>query len=126
MPALCVGTQITEISTLFLNLRWMLITEKRSEGKLYFLNQVVFGLLFFIFRVIYYPVMIYRGIQAYGFLDRKGYPNGKYYFNVTLCVLYTLLYFLQLFWFYKIVSSITRNSKREKKKTRKSDGAKEE
>ena len=40
-------------------------------------------------------------------------------FNVTLSVLYALLYFLQLFWFYKIVASIQRNVGKAPKETHK-------
>jgi hypothetical protein len=33
---------------------------------------------------------------------------------VILTILYTLLYFLQLFWFYKILGSLTRNLGKKK------------
>ena len=65
----------------------------------------LFGLMFFVFRVLFYPMTIWRLIGGYAYLP-ESYPTEKYWTLVVLSVLYTMLYFLQLFWFYKIIASI--------------------
>jgi len=71
MPQLCVravkslilkvATFITEISTPFVNYRSIMLTQRQGDTRLFKANLIAFGILFFLFRVLYYPVMIYRG-----------------------------------------------------------------
>jgi hypothetical protein len=62
---------LTEISTPFLNYRSLMLTQRQQDSLLFKLNLGVFGALFFAFRVLFYPVIIYRGVQAYALIDVK-------------------------------------------------------
>jgi len=74
----------------------------------------VFGALFFVFRVTFYPFTIYRLVYGY-YLIPDTYPQFKYRVSIVLTIMYSMLYFLQLFWFYKIIASLQKQGKRNKK-----------
>ena len=117
-PQLCVVSYITEISTPFMNYRTMLIVQGKGKGMLFNLNMYSFGLLFLVFRVLFYPFTIYRLIYGYKLIPAS-YPAYKYYISIILTMMYTSLYFLQLLWFYKIIISIKKQGKREAAATKK-------
>jgi hypothetical protein len=71
----------------------------------------LFGLLFLVFRVLFYPLTIWKLVYGYTLYD-AGYPTYKLYISYFLSFLYISLYFLQLFWFYKIIQSIQKGNKR--------------
>lgn len=58
-------TWITEGSTLFVNIRHMMVFHKLEETKLYLVNGVCIALSFAIFRIYYYHFMIFDIIVHY-------------------------------------------------------------
>ena len=113
-PSLCVASFITEISTPFVNYRSIMLTQKQGHTQIFKLNLYIFGALFFLFRVLFYPVTTYRLIYGYKFFT-EAFPVVKYRVSIVLSVMYCSLFFLQLLWFYKIIMSIVKQGKREKK-----------
>ncbi len=73
-----------------------------------------FGALFFIFRITFYPFTIWKLVYGYS-LFPSNYPLFKYRVSLVLSIGYTMLYFLQIFWFYKIIASLQKQGKRTKK-----------
>ena len=89
----------------------MWLSLKQGNHPLFNINMYIFGLLFLVFRVLFYPFTIWKLIYGYTLYD-KNYPTGKLYISYFLSFLYVSLYFLQLFWFYKIIQSIQKGKKR--------------
>ena len=58
-------TWMTEASTFFVNLRWLLSTHKLTDGKLYIVNGFMMTLVFFVFRVVFYSYMVFFNILPF-------------------------------------------------------------
>ena len=51
---------LCELSTILVNLRAILVVQKK-EDRLYFkLNDALTAVLFIVFRIVYFPIMIWR------------------------------------------------------------------
>ena len=59
---------MTEVSTPFVNYRSMMLTLKQSDSILFKLNIVVFAALFFLSRVIFQGLMVFRVLFAMFYL----------------------------------------------------------
>ena len=105
------ATYITEISTPFVNYRSMWLSLGQGNHPLFQVNMYLFGILYLFFRVLFYPFTIWKLIHGYTLYDKK-FPTNKLYFSYFLSTLYISIYFLQLFWFYKIIQSIQKGKKR--------------
>ena len=58
---------LCELSTILVNLRAILVVQKK-EDRLYFkINDALTAVLFFVFRIFYFPVMIWRMLVGFKF-----------------------------------------------------------
>ena len=60
MMTIGVATYISEISTPFVNCRAFMVIHENRASMFFSVNNVIFALLFFIFRVCFYPFLIWR------------------------------------------------------------------
>jgi len=51
---------LCELSTILVNLRAILVVQKKDDTLFFKLNDVLTAILFFVFRIFYFPVMIWR------------------------------------------------------------------
>ena len=101
-------SMITEISTIFLNFRTILILQKKGDTVLFKINLFLFVILFIISRILFYPVTIYRIYCGFLILDYESYERSKLIVSIVLSALYCLLFFLQLIWFQKILQTMVK------------------
>lgn len=88
----------TEISTIFLNIRWFLYKSKYEDNSIESIfSTILFIISYTIFRIIQLPYVEYKFI--------KNYNNdiaSSYYFYKQL-LLFTIIYLLNLYWYFKII-----------------------
>jgi hypothetical protein len=119
-------TWVTEASTFFVNLRWLLSTHKLTEGKFYIFNGLMMMIAFFFVRIMFYSYMIVFNIVPFC-LDADGsnwveYPTiGEKYFCYFLILAYLAMGSLQVFWFKKIVIGLLKAVGIIKKSVRKGE-----
>ena len=104
-------TFITEFSTFFVNARFLLAKHKLSSTTIYIVNGLLMTLSFFVVRVVYYKWIlfsVYRNMGLYDSERMKNYPENKVMMRHACVFLYIVMYFLQLFWFYKIFSGLMK------------------
>lgn len=92
--------ELMEVSTVFLNIMWFLRTFEKTETKLYKFMSMSFLLLFFITRVVIYPLTLWR--------VRTQRPAEWAKLNIVLKFLLPGLFVLQLFYFYKILLKVKK------------------
>ena len=68
---------ISEASTFFVNLRWLLSTHKLTDGKLYILNGFMMTVAFFFFRIVVYTYMVFFNIVPF-VQDKDGLNWAEY------------------------------------------------
>ena len=107
-------TALTEGSTLFVNLRCLLLYHKQEGKPLYSINGLFMCISFFVFRIIYYNYVIFTLWDEViikrdqSFWDTM-YPDPTKAFMCKLSmVVYFVFYLLQLFWFSKILAGLLR------------------
>jgi hypothetical protein len=107
-------TWLTEGATLFVNLRHLLAYHNYQTGILYTLNGFFLAASFAIFRIWYYHFMIfsvlvhyviYRGGSFWSIFYKDKLSQRLVTFSI---VIYILMYFLQLFWFTKILAGLLK------------------
>ena len=87
--------ELMELSSIFLNIMWFYKVFGKTNTKSYKIISVVFLLLFFVTRVVMYPLTLYR--------VREFRPDEWNKLNVAMKAILPMLWFLQLFWFRKII-----------------------
>lgn len=98
----------SEASTLFINIRWILLTIKMKYSKLYVYNGFLIAIFFGLFRIcpiipIWYQFYLSTFVKEYELI-----PFG---FKV-ICVFSSLpLDILNVYWFYLIINSMVRYTK---------------
>lgn len=98
----------SEASTLFINIRWLLLTIKMKYSKFYVYNGFLIALFFGLFRIC--PI-IPIWYQFYLSTFAKEYELIPFGFKF-ICVFSSLpLDFLNVYWFYLIVNSMMRYTK---------------
>jgi hypothetical protein len=70
-----------------------MLTLKRGDHPMFKPNMYLFGVLFLVFRVLFYPFTIWKLIYGYTLYDAS-YPTYKLYLAYFLTFLYISLYFL--------------------------------
>lgn len=118
---------LTEISTPFVNYRQMMYVQKLQDSKLFVYNNLLFVAFFFIFRICFYPITIYRiycGQKLY-YTDVKDLglfiqafaneTNIVKILSLVLGLFYVLMYILQVYWFKKILAVANRSFSRSTK-----------
>lgn len=105
---------ITEGSTFFVNMRLVMLVHKLEGELIYILNGIMMGLAFFVFRIVWYHIIIWTYVddtifKRYYTLWPVLYPTPIMDFFGNMCiVLYFMLFLLQLFWFSKIFAGILK------------------
>jgi hypothetical protein len=99
-PYIAMFRLTSEASTLFVNIRWFLLTFDMKYSKYYSYNAIFIFVFFFIFRIIpIVPIWISFYVVT---LDPKWDDVSLFY--KCLCVLSsTPLDILNVFWFYRII-----------------------
>lgn len=88
----------TEISTIFLNIRWFLYKSKYSDVSLESIITLISLIITFtLFRIIQLPYAEYNFIKKY---DTSLASNNYFYRQVLI---FTILYSLNLYWYYNII-----------------------
>ena len=100
-------TIITELSTPFVNLRWILAKHKLEKSSLYIAVALMMTLSFFVLRVCFCYYMIFNQLVIYCLYRKNAlwamYPKYKWKWCYVAIALYIMLYFLNLFWFSKML-----------------------
>ena len=87
---------LLEMTTPFVNLRWILYTIQETKTTLYLINGLVLVLLWFLVRIVVAgPFAVYPL-----WVDKK---ERSLHVIITFVVTYTLIYPLQCFWFSKLL-----------------------
>jgi len=95
MTTLGAASYLTEISTPFVNYRAFMITHEKGTGKVYTLNNMTFAALFFVFRVCFYPPIIWRLIYALvSYREILSVNSIRWVVTLALTVMYLALYVL--------------------------------
>ena len=93
-------TILTEFSTPFVNLRWLLYFHKKTHLKVYMINGWLMTITFFIFRIClcFYLIfwICYPGWMNLDWSEDSGFFKFLVTFS-TMC--YPLLYLLNIYWF---------------------------
>lgn len=91
-----------EASTPFLAIRWFLSAFDLKDSIIYKVNGVLFALLFFITRIVIYFIGLYHLFITLNIWFDRAYGLRLVYFGL-IC-----LFFLNIFWFYKIFKGALR------------------
>ena len=95
---------LTELSTPFVNVWWLLSIHQKTDNKLYEYNGYMLVLTFFISRIVYMGWLIaWMTIPGIATIDMTGDSKSIVIYTWISAVIYPLLYFLNLFWFYKMI-----------------------
>ena len=107
-------TWIVEISTIFVNVRYILLYMKLDQGVLYKLNGVLIAVSFFVFRVCFFHWVIFELFMKHFFFNGNMFWNDQQLSKtqekvaVFAVSLYVLFYYLQLYWFCRIVGGLLK------------------
>ena len=100
-------TWITELSTPFVNIRWLLAFHHLESTIAYMINGFLMTVAFLVFRMIYYYYMIFIKVvemTMYRFRSFWAtYPEDKYLACYACLALYGMMYVLNLYWFSRMV-----------------------
>ena len=95
-------TWITEGSTPFVNLH-QIMRYHNQEGPIKTFNGFIMLFSFFVFRMVFYCYIVFGQLPYYNDYFFK-YPKEQQPYLLASIILYILMFFLQVFWFYKIAS----------------------
>ncbi len=106
----------SEASTIFINIRWMLLTFKMKDTKFYLYNALIGTLVFFVFRIVTIIPSWYMLLTLVYIPEWKQVP---FIYKIISIGGSIPLDGLNLFWFYRIICIAIKYSKpsREQKKT---------
>ncbi len=100
-PYIAIFRLTSEASTLFINIRWFLLTFDMKYSKYYSYNAIFIFIFFFIFRIL--PI-VPIWISFYTVTLDPNWGNVSLFYK-SLCILTsTPLDVLNLFWFYRIIA----------------------
>jgi len=97
---------LMEISTLALNYRVMMVKEELSTG-LGLINNIVFFLLFTVFRVFMLPFLVFKIYVSYGYAWEMLTASRKVCFAYAGLQLIILL-LLNYYWYYGVLKMVAR------------------
>lgn len=111
--SICQLSFITEASTVFVNGRQLLAWHHFQDSIIYIVNGLLMTVAFFWVRVVFYGYMIFGRIRHWHFFEpnfyETSYPDSFTRMLVYFCItLYSMMYGLQLFWFYKILTGLLK------------------
>lgn len=97
MPAAISTSMLAEISGIFMNYRNMFSSDNVNSA-LYFYNQLAFFIAFTIFRMILFPVLIYKSwLVAILILNEISWLRKLAFINFGFQVHF--IFFLNVFWY---------------------------
>ena len=89
-------TWITEGSTPFVNLRWLLVQHKLGDSTLYLLNGAMMAWSFFWFRIFFYNYIIFWKMQDYVMYRYESFwqtiPEHKHFICYMSITMYLVMY----------------------------------
>ena len=98
---------LTEMSTAFSNFRLMLDFHQMQSSILYAVNGGLFALVFFLCRILYIPyISLSFLLPSVLTFDRASLDSVEIAFFYFLPVTVPALYFINCFWFYKLIKGI--------------------
>ena len=62
------STFLCELSTPLVNLRGLLVVQKKEETIFFKVNDALVAILFVVFRILYFPIMLWRMVYGFKFL----------------------------------------------------------
>ena len=108
MTKFAMSIMLVELSTFFMNMRWRLLKHKMTESKYFVASSVTFMFVFFVTRILYFPMLILRFSQLNQLTDLLTLHPFQYTSLLVLLVSAILLVFLQFWWFYLIVAAFVK------------------
>ena len=95
---------LTEISTPNVNIWWLLTIHKMSDTKAYAYNAYSLFITFFLCRIVYqFYLIAWLNILGIATIDMSSDSIVMIVYTWISAIIYPWLYFLNIFWFYKMV-----------------------
>ena len=107
-------TMITELSTISLNIRAIMVYHKQQGSLLYIFNGFIMTISFYFIRILWYHFIIFGLFIDFGIYYGEQFWASIYPEPAKVRVIYIsyfvyfLLYCLQLFWFSKILAGLLK------------------
>jgi len=104
---------INEVSTIFLNVRYLLLHFDASSSPLYFYNGIALAVSYLVFRVLAISIMVAHAFYAWYVLAiQQGLYWSRPPFDrilfVSLTTLLVVHWAINMFWSHKVFSSVRR------------------
>jgi hypothetical protein len=97
-----------ELSTLFLNFRWFLLTSGMENHKLFMTNGAIFTVTFFFCRVCLLPILFFFYWKRAGLCLETHQADIPLSFKALAFCNFPLLWVLNCFWFVKIIRGVLK------------------
>ena len=100
---------VIEVSSIFMNVRYLLFEHGLGQTKWYAINAVLLFVSFILTRMIYQPfILIYFSGQIYDEYGKKGVGYYKAFVITELLIMVTLSMVLNSYWMYLMCKMIGR------------------
>lgn len=117
-PYIALCRLISEASTVFINNRWILLTLNKKDSKIYFWNGLAVMAVFFVVRIV---AIVPNWVTFFDQMETPAW-NSIGFKHKFICVSSSApLDVLNVYWFYKIMRTIIRHSKKSTPRPIKSD-----
>lgn len=122
-PYIALSRLISEASTVFINNRWLLLTLKKKDSKVYFWNGIITVIVFGMVRIL---TIIPNWMVFFSLIETPAW-NSIIFRHKFICVCSSApLDILNIYWFAKIIQiSIKHSNKYRDVNRNKDDGAKQ-
>ena len=107
-PYIALFRLVSEASTVFINIRWLLLTLKMKETQLYFYNGVMLVTVFALVRIV---TIVPNWMIFYSLMDTPAWNSVDFKHKLVCVVTSSPLDVLNLFWFGKIVRILLKHQR---------------
>ncbi|CAF0809336.1 unnamed protein product [Brachionus calyciflorus] len=104
---------LSEASTLFVNFRWFLLTLNMKDSKWYIINGIIGFISFGLVRIV---TLIPIWKVFFEYISYTQWPTIPLIFKLICLIAGVLLDSLNIYWFYRIISIITKSVKSNQQK----------
>ena len=99
------ASMLSEVSTPLMNLRALLLVHEKSDKLCFKVNDITFGILFIISRIMFLPFLNWRMIQGFSLLA-SSYPMWRVVLSWFHVMLHVSMYMIQIIWIGVMVKAL--------------------